>query len=37
MHTYEKIRKKQEFIEGATRTFGMWWLSSLEGVRKRGR
>ena len=25
-----------EFIEGATRTFGMWWLSSLEGVRKRG-
>ena len=24
-----------EFIEGATRTFGMWWLSSLEGVRKR--
>ena len=26
-----------EFIEGATRTFGMWWLSSLEGVRKRGK
>ena len=26
-----------EFIEGATRTFGMWWLRSLEGVRKRGR
>lgn len=25
-----------EFIEGATRTFGMWWLTSLEGV-KRGR
>ena len=24
-----------EFIEGATKTFGMWWLSSLEGVRKR--
>ena len=26
-----------EFIEGATRTFGMWWLSSLEGVKSRGR
>ena len=26
-----------EFIEGATRTFGMWWLRSLEGVRRRGR
>ena len=26
----------QEFIEGATRTFGMWWLRSLEGV-KRGK
>ena len=26
-----------EFIEGATRTFGMWWLSSLEGVKRRGR
>ena len=26
-----------EFIEGATRTFGMWWLRSLEGVRKRGK
>ena len=25
-----------EFIEGATRTFGMWWLSSLEGVKSRG-
>ena len=25
-----------EFIEGATRTFGMWWLRSLEDVRKRG-
>ena len=25
-----------EFIEGATRTFGMWWLRSLEGV-KRGK
>ena len=25
-----------EFIEGATRTFGMWWLSSLEGVKRRG-
>ncbi len=25
-----------EFIEGATRTFGMWWLNSLEGV-KRGK
>ena len=24
-----------EFIEGATRTFGMWWLSSLEGVKQR--
>ena len=24
-----------EFIEGATRTFGMWWLRSLEGVRQR--
>ena len=23
-----------EFIEGATRTFGMWWLSSLEGVKR---
>ena len=23
-----------EFIEGATRTFGMWWLRSLEGVRR---
>ena len=26
-----------EFIEGATRTFGMWWLSSLEGVKQRGK
>ena len=26
----------QEFIEGATRTFGMWWLSSLEQVKSRG-
>ena len=26
-----------EFIEGATRTFGMWWLRSLEGVKSRGR
>ena len=26
-----------EFIDGATRTFSMWWLSSLEDVRKRGR
>ena len=25
-----------EFIEGATRTFGMWWLSTLEGVKNRG-
>ena len=25
-----------EFIDGATRTFGMWWLNSLEDV-KRGR
>ena len=25
-----------EFIEGATRTFGMWWLSSLEQVKRRG-
>ena len=25
-----------EFIEGATRTFGMWWLSSLESVKSRG-
>ena len=24
-----------EFIEGAKRTFGMWWLRSLEGVRKK--
>ena len=24
-----------EFIEGATRTYGMWWLSSLEGVKQR--
>ena len=24
-----------EFIEGATKTFGMWWLSSLEGVKQR--
>ena len=24
-----------EFIEGTTRTFGMWWIRSLEGVRKR--
>ena len=24
-----------EFIEGATRTFGMWWLGSLEGVKQR--
>ena len=23
-----------EFIEGATRTFGEWWMRSLEGVRK---
>ena len=23
-----------EFIEGATRTFGMWWIRSLEGVRR---
>ena len=23
-----------EFIEGVSRTFGMWWLRSLEGVRK---
>ena len=23
-----------EFIEGATRTFGMWWLSSLESIKK---
>ena len=23
------------FIEGATRTFGMWWLSSLEDVKQR--
>ncbi len=23
-----------EFIEGATRTFGMWWLSSLEGIKR---
>ena len=26
-----------EFIEGATRTFGIWWLSSLEGVKQRGK
>ena len=26
-----------EFIEGATRTYGMWWLSSLEQVKSRGR
>ena len=25
-----------EFIEGATRTYGMWWLSSLEQVKSRG-
>ena len=25
-----------EFIEGATNTFGMWWLSSLEQVKSRG-
>ena len=25
-----------EFIEGATKTFGMWWLSSLEQVKSRG-
>jgi hypothetical protein len=25
-----------EFIEGATSTFGMWWLSSLEQVKRRG-
>ena len=25
-----------EFIEGATRTFGEWWLRSLEGVKSRG-
>jgi len=25
-----------EFIDGATRTFGMWWLSSLEQVKSRG-
>ena len=25
-----------EFIEGATRTYGMWWLSSLEQVKRRG-
>ena len=24
-----------EFVEGATRTYGMWWLSSLEGVKQR--
>ena len=24
-----------EFIEGATRTFGKWWLGSLEGVKQR--
>ena len=26
-----------EFIEGATRTFGEWWMRSLEGVRKQSR
>ena len=25
-----------EFIDGATKTFGMWWLRSLEGVKSRG-
>ena len=25
-----------EFIEGAIRTYGMWWLSSLEQVKSRG-
>ena len=25
-----------EFIEGATRTYGMWWLSSLEQIKSRG-
>jgi len=24
-----------EFIEGATRTYGMWWLSSLEQIKSR--
>ena len=23
-----------EFIDGATKTFGMWWLNSLEGVKR---
>ena len=23
-----------EFIEGATRTFGEWWLRSIEGIRR---
>ena len=27
----------QEFIDGATKTFGMWWLNSLEGLKKRKR
>ena len=26
-----------EIIEGATRTFGMCWLISLEGVKQRGK
>ena len=36
---FERTAKEAtpEFINGATRTFGMWWLSCLEGVRKRGR
>ena len=25
-----------EFIEGATRTYGIWWLSSLEQIKSRG-
>jgi len=25
---------KPEFIEGATNTFGEWWLRSIEGIRK---
>ena len=26
-----------EFIEVATKSFGMWWLSSLESVKRRGK
>ena len=25
-----------KFVKGATRTFGIWWLSSLEQIKSRG-